>query len=219
MTADIRNESASVPPVTRPAKLAHFVVKTKKYEQLIDWYMLVLGAEITHANPMVTFLNYDDEHHRVAIVNAKGPTFPNFRGSAGVDHVAFTYATLDDLLGTYARLKGHGIEPVWPINHGGTLSFYYRDPDKNIIELQIDAFPTREETDAFLTDGRFAINPIGIDVDPEELLRRHRAGEPAESITAWPEVMEPRTTPPPAGYIGRIGGFLAKVLPPPKPKS
>ena len=43
---------------------------------------------------------------------------------------------------TYARLKGDGIEPYWCINHGPTTSLYYKDPDGNQIELQVDNFPT-----------------------------------------------------------------------------
>ncbi|WP_419865016.1 VOC family protein [Candidatus Poriferisodalis sp.] len=193
--------------IIRPAKLAHVVIKTTRYSELIDWYRFVLGAEIAHQNPMVTFLYYDDEHHRLAVINGKG-LLPNLRGAAGVDHFAFTYATLGDLLSTYERLKQHGIEPVWPINHGGTTSLYYRDPDSNVIELQVDNFPTRAETNEFLQDGRFAINPVGIDIDPDEWLERHRAGVPDEDLTRWPEIMKPRTTPPPTAYLGRIGGAM-----------
>jgi hypothetical protein len=35
-----------------------------------------------------------------------------------VQHVAFEYETLDDLLGTYARLKGEGILPVMAVDEG-----------------------------------------------------------------------------------------------------
>jgi hypothetical protein len=35
-----------------------------------------------------------------------------------VQHVAFEYRTLDDLLGTYVRLKGLGIMPVFAFDEG-----------------------------------------------------------------------------------------------------
>jgi catechol-2,3-dioxygenase len=35
-------------------------------------------------------------------------------------------------------LKGAGITPFVSVNHGLTTSFYYRDPDGNGVELQID---------------------------------------------------------------------------------
>ncbi|MEM7412365.1 MAG: VOC family protein [Myxococcota bacterium] len=187
--------------VIRPAKLAHVVFRTKRYRELIDWYRCVVGAEITHSSEMVTFLYYDDEHHRLAFLNM--PHLPEHtRAMPGVDHIAFTYANLSDLLATYERLKQEGIEPVWPVNHGATTSLYYKDPDENVVELQIDNFASREETDAFLTDGRFAINPVGIDFDPDALLARHRAGESDDVLTRWPDQVEPRTSPPPKAYLG-----------------
>jgi catechol 2,3-dioxygenase-like lactoylglutathione lyase family enzyme len=191
----------------RPAKLAHFVVRTGRYRAMVDWYLKVLEAEVVFASGPATFLSYDDEHHRVAILNMPG-LLPKTRAMAGVDHVAFTYANLDDLLSTYERLAGEGIEPVWPVNHGGTTSLYYEDPDANYVELQIDNFASRAAVDEFLADGRFAINPIGIDFDPAEMLARRRAGARVEELTRWPEQMEPRTDPPPARYLGRFHALL-----------
>ena len=186
--------------IVRPSKLAHVVLKTSRFRELIDWYRLVLGADVVHANPMAAFLTYDDEHHRLAVLNM--PQLPpNTRTAPGVDHIAFTYASLGELLGTWERLCDNGVEPVWAVNHGATTSLYYRDPDSNVIELQVDNFASREETDAFLTDGRFAINPIGIDFDPKEMFARFRAGESADALTRWPDEVAPRTAPLPDGYL------------------
>jgi catechol-2,3-dioxygenase len=196
--------------IIRPVKLAHIVLKTNRYKALVDWYRLVLGAEVTHGDDMATFLTYDDEHHRIAIVNM--PSLPQTRAMSGVDHFAFTYSCLADLLATYKRLKGAGIEPVWPINHGATFSLYYRDPDANIVELQVDAFSSLEETQAFLADGRFAINPIGIDIDIEEVLVRHEAGASDEELMRWPEQIAPRTKPPSSAYLGRFHATLFKIV-------
>jgi catechol-2,3-dioxygenase len=202
--------------IIRPAKLAHIVLKTNRYKELIDWYQMVLGAEVTHGDNMGTFLTYDDEHHRIAILNIPG--LPQTRAMSGVDHFAFTYNSLSDLLATYERLKEAGIEPVWPVNHGATFSFYYRDPDGNIVELQVDIFPSREATNEFLTDGRFAINPIGIDVDPEEILARHKAGVSDEELMRWPEEVTRRTTPPSSAYLGRFHATLFKLVGLAKPR-
>lgn len=194
-------------PIPRPAKLAHVVFRTRRYQELIDWYRLVLGAEVTAGNPIATFLYYDDEHHRLAFLNM--PHLPEHtRAMPGVDHVAFTYASLAELLATYERLKGEGILPIWPVNHGATTSLYYKDPDENVVELQIDNFASREETDAFLADGRFAVNPIGIDFNPRQMAARRKAGASIEELTRWPEQVEPRKTLPPARYLGRLHAAL-----------
>ena len=79
------------------------------------------------------------------------------------------------MLSTYRRLKAAGITPHWPINHGVTTSMYYRDPDNNQVELQIDNFATDAEGKAFMRSAAFAKNPIGTEFDPEALLARHRA--------------------------------------------
>ena len=51
----------------------------------------------------------------------------------GVDHVAYTYDSLDDLLENYEQLKVEGIMPYWCVHHGLTVSMYYADPDGNPV--------------------------------------------------------------------------------------
>ena len=169
--------------IIRPAKLAHFVLRTPRFAESVAWWTTVLGAEARHENDFVSFLTYDDEHHRLAILSAPH-VGENDRSSAGLEHVAFTYASLDDLLATYERLKAAGIEPLAPINHGMTLSMYYADPDGNQVELQVDTM-TADEAESFMAGDVFAANPIGVAFDPDDLVRRHRAGESAESLVEY----------------------------------
>ena len=194
----------------RPIKLAHFVVRTSRYREMVDWYVDLLNAKIAAGDENATFMTYDDEHHRVAVVKMPG-LLPKTRAMAAVDHVAFTYADLDDLLATFERLSAKGIKPVWAINHGATTSLYYEDPDSNFVELQVDNFSSLEETQKFLGDGRFAINPIGIDFDPEEMLARYKAGVSVEELTSWPEKVSPRMDPPPDRYLGVWHAALLKL--------
>ena len=35
-----------------PSKLAHFVLKTSRFQEMIDWYGTVLCARIVHGNPL-----------------------------------------------------------------------------------------------------------------------------------------------------------------------
>jgi len=175
-----------------PAKLAHVVRRTSRFEEMLRWYQVVFCAEVAHSDGMLAFLTYDDEHHRFAIAGIPGlPDQPPM--AAGTDHVAFTYADLGDLLYTYARLKHEGIEPYWCINHGPTTSMYYKDPDGNRVELQVDNFPTADETNRWIRSGDFAANPIGVVFDPEDLLRRYRAGEPLAKLTTRPSLPDGTT--------------------------
>ncbi|MFY0578753.1 VOC family protein [Cystobacter fuscus] len=122
------------------------------------------------------FLSYDDEHHRIGIVNTGATEQPGPK-TRGLEHFAFTYADITGLLHTYERLERAGITPFWSVNHGPTTSFYYRDPDGNHIELQVDNFVRNEDATSFMRSEVYNSNPIGVDVDPRELLRRLHAGE------------------------------------------
>lgn len=175
-----------------PKQLAHIVRRTSRLPELVAWYETVLGAEVVHRDDTLVFLTYDDEHHRIAIAGIPGledqPAF-----AAGTDHVAFTYATLGDLLYTYERLRKNGIEPFWCINHGPTISMYYKDPDGSRVELQVDTMPTAESIDAWMKSGAFAANPIGVVFDPDDLIERYRAGEPLETLVARRELPDGMT--------------------------
>lgn len=168
--------------VVSPAKLAHVVFQTNQYKDMVAWYEKVLGARVVFSHETISFLTYDDEHHRIAIaampvIEDKGQV-----PQVGVHHVAFTFASMGDLLSNYKRLKKEGIVPIWSINHGPTTSMYYEDPDKNHIELQIDNYATEEELQAHMDKGTFADNPIGVDYDPDVLCERYEAGDPESEL-------------------------------------
>ena len=171
--------------VVKPRQLAHVVRRTARFDELVHWYCTVLGAAVVHSDGMLAFLTYDDEHHRIAIAGIPGLEEQSMT-AAGTDHIAFSYADLGDLLYTFRRLKAAGIEPYWCINHGPTTSLYYKDPDANRVELQVDNMPSAEAIDAWMRSGEFAANPIGVIFDPEDLVARYEAGEPIETLTARP---------------------------------
>lgn len=164
-----------------PAKLAHIVFRTPRYAEMMAWYLKVLDATPAFETPMISFITYDDEHHRVAFLNL--PMLADMDpGAAGLDHVAFTYASFADLASTYERLRDEGIRPSWCINHGPTTSFYYRDPDGNQVELQIDNFDSLEALETWFSSGVFQSNPIGVEFDPEILVGQFRSGVPVSEL-------------------------------------
>ncbi|WP_082545264.1 VOC family protein [Sphingopyxis sp. Root1497] len=185
--------SAAPPPVAKkgdgisPAKLAHIVLRTTDIDRMAAWYCDVLQAQIVLATDFIAFLTYDDEHHRIAI--AQLPDLVERPAMAvGLEHIAFTYASPDHLFSTYERLKGDGLRPYWTINHGPTLSFYYRDPDLNQIELQIDLQDDAEAVNRWFAQSDFSVNPIGVRVDPDDMIARYRAGEDPGALFARPVI-------------------------------
>ena len=164
-----------------PTKFAHAVFRTRHLDEMVRWWCTLLGARPVFQNAFLAFLTYDDEHHRIAIVNV--PSAPDRPENAvGLEHVAYTYATLGDLVATYRRLAAEGLRPYWCVNHGPTTSMYYRDPDGNQVELQVDNFPSAEELHAWFRSGAFAKNPIGVNFDPERLAEKLASGVPAAEL-------------------------------------
>lgn len=175
--------------MAKPVKFAHVVYSTRRFDEMIGWYQKVFEANVVYQNPAFAFLTYDDEHHRFAFANLEAlkpaGAEAGGRGEIGVNHVAYTYANLGDLLDTYSRLKEAGITPYWPVHHGLTLSFYYKDPDGNRMEFQVDCCSI-EGANAFMRSDAFAANPIGVEIDPEALLAQYRNGIPLEKLLVPP---------------------------------
>ncbi|KZT38475.1 Glyoxalase/Bleomycin resistance protein/Dihydroxybiphenyl dioxygenase [Sistotremastrum suecicum HHB10207 ss-3] len=168
--------------VLQPMKMAHIVFRTANYEAMLDWWTNLLGAHAVYKAEFATFLTYDDEHHRIAIINQPHLTEPRGKNISLFDHVAFTYSSLKDLLEGYKIRKAKGIVPTICINHGPTTSMYYVDPDGNRAELQVDAFATAQEGIDYMHSDEFKRNIAGKLFVPEDLIARLEAGESEESI-------------------------------------
>jgi len=174
-----------------PTKLAHIVFQTNQLKDMREWYCVVLDGHVIYENPQLSFVTYDDEHHRVAFADfgalaprpAKGGEL-GFRPTdqPGLHHVAFTFGSMGELVDNFERLAAKGIRPFYCVNHGPTTSMYYADPDGNRVELQIDNFATAEEGQAWMHSPAFDENPIGVEFKPEDLVRKFRAGVPVAEL-------------------------------------
>ncbi|KAI0018574.1 Glyoxalase/Bleomycin resistance protein/Dihydroxybiphenyl dioxygenase [Xylariomycetidae sp. FL0641] len=176
--------------VLSPAALAHAVLKTPNLDKMVDYYVAFLGARIAFRVPgAMAFLSYDSEHHRLALVASSGPQpSQQVPASTGLHHLSFSFETLQDLTTAYTQRKALGILPAWSVNHGPTTSIYYRDPDGNHLETQVDNM-SADDANAYLESSKeFAENPIGVDFDPEELIKRLRSGESEEAIKKRPDI-------------------------------
>ncbi len=175
------NEQENISNTTgnRPTKLAHIVYRTRRFEEMLEWYKTVFDARIQYQNPALAFMTYDDEHHRLlladmSVLHPDGSEKDN-SSEIGVDHVAYTYASLSDLFEGYVRLKAEGINPYWCIHHGITISMYYADPDGNQMEFQVDCFDTSAGANEFFSE-KWDANPVGVEFDAEDWLAKMRAG-------------------------------------------
>ncbi len=169
--------------------LHHLGLKTSNLDEMVNWYAKVLGMEPNHRTSApcgtqadsgwkIAWLSNDEANHRIAIMALPRLTDDEQRSQhKGLQHIAFAYATFDDLLATYARLKSLAIEPVRAADHGATTSFYYEDPDRNCIELMVDNFGDDEQSSEYMRRSpAFSSNPMGADVDPDQIYAARKSG-------------------------------------------
>jgi catechol 2,3-dioxygenase len=105
-----------------------------------------------------------------------------------MNHLAFEYDLIDDLMHTYLHLKELDIVPATVLNHGMTTSFYYLDPDGNYVELQVDNWDAEAQGSvAFMHTPEFLANPIGVPINPDSYVAAWRQGTSVQELhkRAW----------------------------------
>lgn len=170
-------------------KLHHYGLITADLDPMVEWYRKALGmtvnhrskiptiARVTHQGPpfsALAFISNDEMDHRIVFFEIpKASADPNRLQHTGLQHVAFECATVDDLLGTYVRLKKAGIPLRWAADHGPGISLYYQDPDRNSVEMFCYNFGSPWTATEYLREGE-AGRPA--QVDPDKMVEARKAG-------------------------------------------
>jgi catechol-2,3-dioxygenase len=81
MTVDFDNVSGAQ---LRPAKLAHIVLRTADKTAMTKFYVDFLGGTVVHENEVLSFITYDDEHHRIALLQIPNLKLKD-RGTCGLE--------------------------------------------------------------------------------------------------------------------------------------
>jgi catechol 2,3-dioxygenase-like lactoylglutathione lyase family enzyme len=167
-------------------KLQHYGLTTSNLDAMVDWYRKVLGMSTQQRATLppiardrapfagAAFTSNDECHHRVVFFEVPGVApDPDRARHARMQHIAYEVKDYDELLGTYARLKGLGILPVWAADHGMITAFYYQDPDANIVEINVNVYGSEWTATEHIRNGRgFA----RVFVDPEKMLEARKKG-------------------------------------------
>ncbi|EOM76875.1 biphenyl 2,3-dioxygenase [Rhodococcus rhodnii] len=168
---------------TTSPRLAHVVLQTGRPDEMTDFYTTLLDGHVVFAGHNLTFITCDEEHHRIAFVAPPEGLANKDMGAAGMHHVAFTFEELDDLLARYEFLAERGIQPATPVQHGVTTSLYYRDPDGNFVELQIDNFADPDEATAYMNGPDYEEDGVGPAFDVVRMIEARRAGASVAELT------------------------------------
>ncbi len=162
-------------------RFAHIVLQSGQLQAMRDWYLKVLDAQIVYEDRFMSMMTFDEEHHRLGIVQLPRPIERTTR-TVGLAHSAYTFVDLASLLSKNEDLSAAGIEPHVAVQHGPTTSIYYRDPDGNKVELQIDNFGTPEEATHYIRSEEFQTDPFGPSFDPATMLAELRSGTPHSDL-------------------------------------
>ena len=174
--------------ITIHPRLQHLGLTTANLDAMLDWYRKVLGMTVNarvgapggpRNGPSFSaaFVSNDEVHHRMVFFEFPGVAAdPDKRHHARVQHIAFEYETLDELLGTYVRLKGLEITPVMAADEGSQTSFYYTDPDGNSIELNINNYRNDWTATEHMRTDPSSDRPRRVLVDPDKLIAARKAG-------------------------------------------
>jgi catechol 2,3-dioxygenase-like lactoylglutathione lyase family enzyme len=173
------------PDAKRPA-LHHYGLVTANAAALVDFYTMVLGAEINlrllpgrehkQGPETIAFLGTDLAHHRLTIVELPVEANPGERQKyARPQHVAWAYESIADLLHSYERLRDLDLRPVFCGNHGPQVYFFYKDPDGNLVELKADMPGEGKSREYYRKSEDIRVNNMGTQIDPEKMLAAWKA--------------------------------------------
>ena len=185
-----QNFSASHPP----DDFHHIAFKTTNYEAMVSFYKNLFGCEPLYQSDQISFLTYDNEHHRIAIANTseilkdlnliermimKFKLFLNKKipSIQGLDHVSYRINPIEKWFDFYFSAKERGLKPLWTINHGWISGIYYEDPDGNLVEIFFEHFRSAEEFKENISPD-FEDEPIGTNMDIEVLYKMFKSGAP-----------------------------------------
>lgn len=141
-------EVSSPRPVDPGVVIGHVHLKSADLDRVKQFYVEILGFDVTTHRPGVLFLSVGGYHHFLAFNTweSKGGQPPD-RGTTGLYHVAIRYPTRAALGDALRRLVGAS----WPLDgvndHGTHEAIYVRDPDGNGLELCWDRPPEQWPTD------------------------------------------------------------------------
>lgn len=186
-------------------RISEIVLRTCQLEKMLDWYQTVLGVKPSFEYDVpgggahgtrravdfhkLRFLRLFSEFpytQVLALFEIPELQKPSLK-SAGLHHMQFRDASLENWAARYEFLKSKGITPYQTFNHGPSMSLYYEDPDGNLVELSAPNYLTDAEYKNFFASPAFAKNPAGIEVSAEDFIARFRAGENRKTLVALPE--------------------------------
>lgn len=163
--------------IERPVGFGHHVIYAgAKYDEMVKWYGTLLGGTVTSGEEIPADLLARDDCDTVVIAKRTDLAQEEGPVRTGVFHVAWSYASIAELMQMYRHGLKNGIEPQSTLNTGILLQIYYTDPEGNGVEFQVDAHDTSEATQAAQRNGQRSGNARHWLYNPEKIIALMEAG-------------------------------------------
>jgi len=119
-------------------RVGHLVLRVKDVARSERFFADVLGFPVVGRNERgMVFFSTDlkDNHHMLALMQAKEGVATPTRDHVGMQHVSFELGSFAELQDAYKVFKEKGVEIHYTVYHGVTKSIYFFDPDGNELEV------------------------------------------------------------------------------------
>lgn len=147
---------------------SHFGFFVKDLEKMRAFYTRVLGfvetdRGIARGRPIVFLSRDPKEHHQIVLVEGRsGPL-----DELVINQISLRVGSLAELKQRYALVKREAdVSDINPTDHGTAWSLYFRDPEKNRIELFVDSPWYVEQP---------RVDPLDLEASDMDIVARTRA--------------------------------------------
>ncbi|MEX0751827.1 MAG: VOC family protein [Xanthobacteraceae bacterium] len=157
-------------PIDPKVRIGHVHLKVADIDRALDFYIGVLGFELTQRMPGAAFMSAGGYHHHIALNTWESlGGSPPAPGTTGLYHLAILYPTRALLADALRRVLAAKIPLDGASDHGVSEALYLRDPDDNGVELYCDR-PQKQWP--YAPDGKLAMVTRRLDLE-------HLLAEPA----------------------------------------
>jgi len=157
-----------MPNAASTVSFSHFGFYVKNLEAMRDFYCRVLGfvetdRGVARGRPIVFLSRDPKEHHQIVLVEGRTGSIDELV----INQISLRVGSLADLRRLHGLIKKESaISEMYTTDHGTAWSIYFRDPEKNRVELFVDSPWYVEQP---------RVDPLDLEASDKEIMARTHA--------------------------------------------